>query len=108
MKQRHVPLRTCAGCREQRPKREMVRIVRTREGNVRIDATGKVSGRGAYVCLRQECWAAALRSTSLAHVLKTAISSSDLDELHRFVREGFRLKRGGGTGFSDASAPLPA
>jgi uncharacterized protein len=77
MKPRHVPVRTCAGCRQERPKREMVRIVRTPEGSVVVDATGKRAGRGTYLCPDGECWRKALRSGALGRVLKTEISSED-------------------------------
>ncbi len=51
-KQKHVPLRTCISCRETKSKRELLRVVRTPDGHVLIDATGKKSGRGAYLCAR--------------------------------------------------------
>ena len=57
---RHVPQRTCVACRQGRAKRALVRIVRTPEGSVQIDPTGKRSGRGAYLCDSAECWRAAL------------------------------------------------
>ena len=82
MKPRHVPIRTCAGCRQERPKREMVRVVRTSEGSVVVDPTGKRAGRGAYLCPSFDCWSRALRG-SLAHTLKAEISASDRAELER-------------------------
>jgi predicted RNA-binding protein YlxR (DUF448 family) len=85
VKPRHVPMRTCAGCRQGRPKREMVRIVRSPEGTVSVDLTGKRSGRGTYVCPRLECWDKALRTGSLAHVLKTEIATEDVAELRRIA-----------------------
>ena len=88
MKPRHVPIRTCAGCRQERPKREMVRVVRTPEGNVVVDASGKRAGRGAYLCPSSECWSRALQRGSLAHTLKTEISPADSAELTR-VSEGY-------------------
>ena len=51
----HVPLRTCAVCREVRPKRELTRVVRTPEGDVRLDPTGRAPGRGTYVCSAPAC-----------------------------------------------------
>ena len=78
MKPRHVPLRTCSGCREQRPKREMVRVVRLEDASVVVDETGRRNGRGAYLCRAPECWQRALRTGSLAHALKVpTISASD-------------------------------
>lgn len=83
MKPRHVPMRTCTGCRRERPKRDLVRIVRTPEGAVALDSSGKRSGRGAYVCPQLECWQKALGTGSLARVLKVEISAEDLAELQR-------------------------
>ena len=85
MKPRSVPMRTCAGCRQQRTKRDMVRVVRRADGAVRVDPTGKGSGRGTYVCPRRECWTAALRTGSLGRVLKTPLGEDDLSELRAYA-----------------------
>lgn len=61
-KVRKQPMRMCIGCHEMRPKRDLVRVVRTPEGNVDVDATGKKSGRGAYVCPAPDCVEAALKN----------------------------------------------
>jgi predicted RNA-binding protein YlxR (DUF448 family) len=86
MKPRHVPIRTCTGCREEHPKRELIRVVRTPAGAVVVDPSGKLPGRGAYVCRRPDCWSTALRG-SLAHVLKTTLTAVDRAELERFAAE---------------------
>ena len=84
MKPRHIPLRTCSGCREQRPKREMARVVRLDDGSVVMDETGRRNGRGAYLCRRPECWQRALRTGSLAHALKVpTISATDKTNLEQ-------------------------
>jgi hypothetical protein len=57
---KHVPQRTCVGCREVLPKKELIRIVRTSEG-IMVDPTGKLNGRGAYIHTRKECWERALK-----------------------------------------------
>lgn len=88
MKPRHISIRTCVGCRQERPKREMVRIVRTPEDNVVVDSSGKRAGRGAYLCPTSGCWNGALQRGSLAHTLKTEISPADRAELAR-VAEGY-------------------
>jgi predicted RNA-binding protein YlxR (DUF448 family) len=80
---KHVPQRTCVGCREVLPKRQMVRIVRTAEG-VRVDPTGKLAGRGAYLHDRRECWARGLKG-ALAHALKTELNADDRAELETFM-----------------------
>ena len=69
MPQRHIPQRTCVACRSERPKREMVRIVRAPDGAVSVDPTGKRSGRGAYLCLQPPCWQAALKRHALDKAL---------------------------------------
>ena len=55
MKNKKIPMRTCIGCREMKPKLELMRIVRTPEGEVSLDLTGRKNGRGAYVCKNKEC-----------------------------------------------------
>lgn len=72
---KHVPQRTCVGCREVLPKRTMTRIVRTADG-VQIDPTGKLAGRGAYLHDRRECWERGLKG-ALAHALKATISPDE-------------------------------
>ena len=80
---RHVPQRTCVACRQGKAKREMVRIVRTAEGGVRLDPTGKLAGRGAYVCEAPDCWSTLLgRGGVLPRALKIdAIPPEDLAAL---------------------------
>ncbi len=78
---RHVPQRQCVACRQMRPKRELIRVVRTPAGEVRVDATGKVSGRGAYVCPAGDCAEVAVRERRLQHVLEVAIPEVVASEL---------------------------
>lgn len=80
---KHVPQRTCVGCREVLPKRTMVRIVRTAEG-VKIDPTGKLAGRGAYLHDRRKCWELGLKG-ALAHALKAVISADERARLEEFM-----------------------
>ncbi|HLA05973.1 MAG TPA: YlxR family protein [Anaerolineales bacterium] len=80
---KHVPQRTCVGCREVLPKRKMVRIVRTAE-EVQVDPTSKLAGRGAYLHDRRACWERALNG-SLAHALKTTLTSDDRSRLEDFM-----------------------
>jgi len=81
---KHVPQRTCVGCRQTLAKRALIRVVRTAEG-LRIDPTGKVAGRGAYLHDRRSCWEQGLKG-ALAHALKIELSESDR-ELLRSVME---------------------
>lgn len=76
---RHVPQRTCVGCRETLDKRSLIRIVRTEDG-VKIDPSGKAPGRGAYVHDQRSCWEAALKG-SLARALKTDVDADDRNRL---------------------------
>ncbi len=76
-------MRTCVACGRSRPKRELVRVVRTPAGDVRIDPTGKLSGRGAYVCHDAACADAGLRAQRLAHALETVIPPDIAEELRR-------------------------
>ncbi len=82
-KGRHVPQRTCVGCREVHSKRLLIRVVRSPEG-IFVDPTGKMSGRGAYLHDRRECWEKGMQS-ALANALKTALSAEDKERLSEFM-----------------------
>lgn len=84
-RQKHVPLRTCIVCREERPKRELIRIVRTPEGRVLIDPTGKKSGRGAYLCARRSCWEPAVRKGKLEHEFSVTLQPEDREALEAYI-----------------------
>ena len=68
-----IPQRQCMGCRERKPKRELIRVVRTPEGQVCLDFSGKMNGRGAYLCPNAQCLQKALRSKALDRSLEVAI-----------------------------------
>lgn len=74
---RHVPSRTCIGCRLAQAKREFIRLVRTPEGVAEMDATGRRAGRGAYVHLDPLCLKESMRKGRLAHALRVAISQEN-------------------------------
>ena len=78
---RHVPQRTCVACRRTTAKRELVRIVRTSQGTVEIDPTGKTSGRGAYLCRAQQCWQLALKKERLDHALRGKLTPPEKETL---------------------------
>ena len=80
---KHVPQRTCVGCREVLPKRTMIRIVRTADG-VQVDLTGKLAGRGAYLHDRRECWEHGLKGV-LSHALKTTLTDEERATLAEFM-----------------------
>ena len=71
--QKKIPQRQCMGCRERRAKREMIRVVRSPEGTVSLDFSGKLNGRGAYLCPNPECLKKAIRSRALDRSLETEI-----------------------------------
>jgi predicted RNA-binding protein YlxR (DUF448 family) len=82
---KHVPQRTCVACRTVRPKRELVRIVRTPEGAVIVDETGKRSGRGAYLCRRRDCWEMALARRQLERALKVTLTAETEAQLRKYA-----------------------
>ena len=74
---KHIPQRTCIGCQQVKPKRELIRIVRTQGGAVEIDPTGKRSGRGTYLCNAKNCWHAGLKKERLDRALRANIAAED-------------------------------
>lgn len=76
-----IPMRQCMGCREMKQKRELVRVVRSPEGEVSIDLTGRKSGRGAYICHDHECLKKAIKSKALSRALEVEIPDSIYDTL---------------------------
>ncbi|MFN2128265.1 MAG: YlxR family protein [Anaerolineales bacterium] len=81
-RRRHVPQRTCVGCREVLAKNSLIRIVRTENG-VEIDLTGKLSGRGAYLHKSRSCWNRGING-SIAHALKVELSDIDCEKLKKY------------------------
>ena len=81
---KHIPQRTCVGCREVLPKRTLIRLVRSQEG-VLVDQTGKLAGRGAYLHNSRVCWEKGLKG-SLARALKTELSPVDLERLTEYLK----------------------
>ncbi len=82
-----IPLRKCAGCGEMKPKKEMVRVIKTENDEILIDMTGKKNGRGAYVCYSQECLEKARKAKSLDRSLKAAVSEEIYDRLKKEFAE---------------------
>jgi predicted RNA-binding protein YlxR (DUF448 family) len=80
---KHVPQRTCVGCREILPKRTLIRVVRTGSG-VQVDPTGKMAGRGAYLHNKRSCWERGLKG-ALAHALKAELTGDEVDTLKNFL-----------------------
>jgi len=85
-KARHVPERRCVACGQRAPKKQFTRIVRTPEGTVLADATGKASGRGGYLCSSGDCWEKGIGKGSLERNLQVTISREDRARLLDYYR----------------------
>ena len=85
-KAKHIPQRTCVGCRATSAKRAFVRVVRTPEGTVEVDPSGKRNGRGAYLCADRACWEEALKKDRLARALRATVSPDEREELLRYAQ----------------------
>lgn len=80
-RQKRPPTRTCVVCRTARDKKDLLRVVRTSQGDIGFDRTGRLAGRGAYVCASKECIAAGLRKGRLAAALKTRVDAETCEGL---------------------------
>ena len=81
--QKKIPQRQCMGCRERKAKREMIRVVRMTDGNVSLDFSGKLNGRGAYICPKSECLKKARKAKSLDRSLEVTIPEEVYDRLEK-------------------------
>ena len=79
--QKKIPMRQCIGCREMKPKRELLRVVRSPEGEVSLDTRGKKPGRGAYVCPNADCLKKAIKTRALSRALETEIPEEVMQRL---------------------------
>ncbi|MCM8901174.1 YlxR family protein [Caldicoprobacter algeriensis] len=82
VKKKKIPMRMCVGCRESKPKQELIRVVRSPEGEIHIDLKGKAPGRGAYLCYNIECLEKAIKHKSLERALDEKIS----EEVYQSLR----------------------
>lgn len=78
-----IPLRMCTGCGEMKPKKEMIRVLKTPEEDIVIDATGKKNGRGAYICCSLECLRKAVKTKGLERSLKVSIPKELIETLEK-------------------------
>ncbi len=83
MQEKHIPLRKCLGCGEMIGKKGAVRIVRSKEGEITLDPTGKKAGRGAYVCRDNECFAMVRKARKLERSLKCAVPDEIYDNIEK-------------------------
>ena len=85
-KPRKIPMRMCVGCREMKPKVQLLRVVKPQEGEAHIDRTGKAPGRGAYICGQIECFKKARKSRALERALNTKIDEAVFDQLEASIQ----------------------
>ncbi len=85
MQQRKIPLRRCTGCNESKPKKELVRVVRSPEGEISLDLVGKKPGRGAYLCPNAQCLQKARKARRLERALETQIPPEVYDSIEREI-----------------------
>jgi predicted RNA-binding protein YlxR (DUF448 family) len=83
-----IPMRQCVGCREMKPKRELIRVVRSPENTIALDFRGKAPGRGAYVCRAQDCLKRAVKSKTLERSLETVIPKEIYAQLQAQMEAG--------------------
>ena len=86
MPAKRVPMRMCVGCREMKPKKELLRIVRSPEGQVSLDRTGKAAGRGAYICADVECLSKAQKTRALERALEHGVDREVFERLSSEIR----------------------
>lgn len=82
---KHLPQRTCLGCRRVGEKKGLIRLVRAESGSVEVDSSGRKAGRGAYLCARRACWDLALKKNRLEYALRTKLSSEDRRALGEYA-----------------------
>ena len=86
--QKKIPQRQCMGCRERKAKKEMIRVVRGTDGTVSLDFSGKLNGRGAYICPMAECLKRARKAKSLERSLEVPIPDAVYDRLEKEMEDG--------------------
>lgn len=82
-----IPMRQCVGCREMHPKKDLIRVVKSPEGEISLDAKGKMPGRGAYVCSNSDCLARAKKSKAISRALDIAIPPEVFELLEQQMEE---------------------
>lgn len=88
MQQKRIPMRQCVGCREMKPKKELIRVVRSPEGVISLDFRGKAPGRGAYLCPDTACLKKAMKSKALDRGFETTIPQEIYEALIQRMEEG--------------------
>ena len=83
-----IPMRQCLGCREMKPKKELIRVVRSPEGEISLDFRGKANGRGAYICPDPECLRKAVKARALERAFSAQIPQEVYDKLNEEMEAG--------------------
>lgn len=86
--QKKIPMRQCLGCREMKPKKELIRVVRSPEGSISLDFRGKANGRGAYVCRDHICLGKAIKSRALERAFSAQIPPEVYEHLKAEMEAG--------------------
>lgn len=92
MKKRKIPLRKCTGCQEMKTKKELIRVVKTKEGEISIDFTGKKAGRGAYICPSIECLEQAQKNRGLERSFQCKVSQEVYEGLEQELKKNIEAK----------------
>lgn len=87
MKPKRIPQRMCLGCQEMKPKKELIRVVRSPEGEISIDLKGKAPGRGAYICRNPECLEKAIKARRFEKSFETKIDDEIYDKLRSELKD---------------------
>lgn len=87
MKTKKIPMRMCLGCGEMKPKRELIRVVKSKEGDISLDLTGKKSGRGAYICKSVECFGKARKARKFERSFSCMISEDIYNSMEGELKE---------------------
>ena len=86
--EKKIPMRQCLGCREMKPKKDLIRVVRSPEGEISLDFKGKASGRGAYICHDPQCLKKAIKSKALERAFSAQIPPEIYDKLNEQMEGG--------------------
>lgn len=100
MKQKKIPMRRCVGCYDSKPKKELLRVVRTTDGEIVLDFTGKQNGRGAYLCNNPMCFDKMVKGNKLSKEFETEVKKETYESLARQFEQQVKVdanKSGGGT-----------
>ncbi len=87
MKQKKLPMRMCLGCGEMKPKKELIRVVKNKEGQIALDLTGRMSGRGAYICKDKECFRKARKAGRFEKSFECRIEPEIFDSMEAELSE---------------------